>query len=168
MMKFMGSLIVVEDIEKSRYLYEKILGQTVKFDFGENVTFKGDFAIHQKSHFQNLIDNKPVLQRSNSCELYFEHNDLIPVVQELKKLDVEFIHEIKEQPWQQQVIRFYDFDKNLIEIGESMEHVAYRLSKRDLSIDEIAKITYLEPAAVQSAILEYTSNFPEKPNSSSS
>ena len=156
-MKFMAALIVVENIEKSRHFYEKILGQTVKIDFGENVTFKGDFAIHQKSHFQNLIDSKPVTQKSNSCELYFEHDELEPLVQELKKLDLEFIHEIREQPWKQQVVRFYDFDKNLIEIGERMEHVAFRLSKQGLSIDEIAKITYLEPNAVKSAIQEYTS-----------
>ena len=54
-MKFICPLIVVDDIKKSRHLYEVILGQTVKMDFGENVTFEGDFAIHQRAHFQKLI-----------------------------------------------------------------------------------------------------------------
>ncbi len=45
-MKFICSLIVVEDVQKSKFLYEQILGQIVKMDFGENITFNGDFVIH--------------------------------------------------------------------------------------------------------------------------
>ena len=51
----MAVLIVVEDIEKSKNFYEKVLGQTIKIDYGENVTFVGDFAIHKESHFQNHL-----------------------------------------------------------------------------------------------------------------
>ncbi len=155
-MKFVASLIVVEDIERSRHLYEKVLGQRVKLDFGENVTFEGDFAIHQKSHFQSLINNNPVVQRSNSFELYFEHDDLPPLVEKIRDSGLEFIHEIVEQPWKQQVIRFYDHDKNLIEVGERLEHVAFRLSKQGYPIDEISRITYLDREAVENAILEYS------------
>jgi len=36
-MKFICPLVVVEDVKKSRFLYEKILGQTVKMDLGENI-----------------------------------------------------------------------------------------------------------------------------------
>jgi len=70
-MKYICSLIVVDDVKKSRYLYETILGCKVISDFGENVAFEGSFAIHQKDHFMKLISNNPVLKKSNSSELYF-------------------------------------------------------------------------------------------------
>ncbi len=155
-MKYICTLIVVEDVQKSRFLYEKILGQTVKMDFGENITFHGDFAIHQKSHFKSLINNSPISLKSNNFELYFEDDNLEPMVNKLKDNGFEFIHDIREQPWKQKVVRFYDYDKNIIEIGERMEHVAYRLSKQNYSIEEISKITYLPDHVVQESIKEYS------------
>ena len=114
-MKYMCPLIVVSDIKRSREFYENILAQTVKVDFGENVTFVGDFSIHQKKHFEALINNAEIKEKSNNFELYFEHDDLEDIVSKIKQLDLEFVHEIVEQPWKQQVVRFYDFDKNMIE-----------------------------------------------------
>ena len=37
--------------------------------------------------------------------------------------------------------RFYDPDKNIIEVGESMEHLVLRLYRQNHSSDEIAKMT---------------------------
>lgn len=154
-MKFICPLIVVESIDKSRFLYEELLGQNVKTDFGENITFHGDFAIHERKHFEKLIKNK-VKQKSNSFELYFEEDDLEEIESILKEHDFEFVHGILEQPWKQKVLRFYDYDKNIIEIGERLEHVAYRLSNENLSIEEISKITYLTVETVKKSISEYS------------
>ncbi len=155
-MKFVCPLIVVEDIKKSREFYENVLGQTVKLDFGENITFKGDFAIHQKSHFQSLINNAAVSLKSNSFELYFEDESLDELEATLKDLTMEFVHEIREQPWKQRVLRFYDYDKNLIEVGEPMQFVAYRLSLEGYSLDDIVTITYLSQEMVQAGINHYS------------
>lgn len=79
MLKFICPLIAVEDIADSRHFYEHILGQEVKFDFGENVVFKGDFAIHLKSHFQQLLGEPafyPVTQRTHNGELYFKTGEI--------------------------------------------------------------------------------------------
>lgn len=154
-MKFIASLVVVEDIKKSRLLYENVLNQIVKFDYGENISYESGIAIHEKKHFLTLINNNPIIKKSNNFELYFEHDDLPRIVDKIKELQLEFIHEIIEQPWKQQVIRFYDFDKNLIEIGERMEHVAYRLFKQKFAIKEISTITYLDEATVEKSIKEY-------------
>ena len=54
-MKFICPLIVVNNMEVSRNFYEKVLSQKVQYDFGENVSFEGGFAIHLKSHFSDLI-----------------------------------------------------------------------------------------------------------------
>ena len=71
-MKYICPLITVSDIKLSRDFYEKLLKQKVKYDFGENVTFYGDFAIHLQSHFKELIDNREIRQGGNNFELYFE------------------------------------------------------------------------------------------------
>ena len=155
-MEYQGALIVVEDMTKSRHFFEYVLGQKVKSEYGENVTFVGDFSIHQKAHFRSLIRDRHITQRANSSELYFEDDDLPPIVARIRDLGLELVHDIVEQPWKQQVIRFYDYDKNLIEIGESLAHVASRLAKQKYSIEEICRITYLDQQAVQLAIQKYS------------
>ncbi len=155
-MKFICSLLVVENISKSRFFYETLLQQTIKFDFEENITFEGGFAIHQKTHFKSLINNYPITAKSNSFELYFEDDALESIVESLKENDIEFIHEIKEQPWRQKVVRFYDYDGNIIEIGEPLEHVAYRLHIENMPLEEISKTTYLSQEVIQKAIVEYS------------
>ena len=155
-MKFICSLITVDDITKARKLYEGILHQRVISDFGENVAFEGGFALHQKDHFKQLIDNKEIITGANSFELYFEEDDLHTIELELKKEGFIFIHTIKEQPWRQQVLRFYDCDMNIIEIGERLEHEAYRLHKENKTIEEIMKLTYLSKKKIEIAISEYS------------
>lgn len=143
-MKFICPLIVVDDINIARSFYEKVLDQKVEYDFGENISFEGGFAIHLKTHFADLIDLSPdnIIQRSNNSELYFEEDDLDGLLEKLNaEGPVEFIHGIKEQPWGQRVIRFYDPDKHIVEVGESMESVARRFSDQGLSIEEIAQRT---------------------------
>ncbi|MCJ7666546.1 MAG: VOC family protein [Actinobacteria bacterium] len=155
-MKYICSLVVVEDIKRSRLFYEKILGQTVKIDFGENITFNGDFAIHQKNHYQKLLGDNVIIKGSNNFELYFEDDDLESIVLKLKDNGIEFLHEIIEQPWRQRVIRFYDYDKNIIEVGERLEHLAYRLSGENYSKKEISKIIGLPEEVVHKLINDYS------------
>ena len=73
-MKFICPLIVVNDMKTSRNFYENVLNQKVQFDFGENISFEGGFAIHLKSHFSDLlnINENDIIQKSKNGELYFE------------------------------------------------------------------------------------------------
>jgi transposase len=41
-------------------------------------------------------------------------------------------------------VRFYDPDYNIIEIGETMEHLVSRLYRQGNSADEIAKMTGID------------------------
>ena len=143
-MKFVCPLIVVDNMEVSRNFYEKVLNQKVQFDFGENISFEGGFAIHLKSHFLDLISAGlgDVIQRANNFELYFEESDLDGFVEKLQEVDsVEYVHGLKEQPWGQRVIRFYDPDKYIVEVGEPMEVVVKRFLHRGFSVVETAKRT---------------------------
>jgi uncharacterized glyoxalase superfamily protein PhnB len=145
-MRFICPLIVVNNIKASRFFYEKVLNQKVQCDFGENISFEGGFAIHLKSHFSDLIsiNENDIIQKSNNSELYFEEDDLDSFLQKLKNVSsIEYVHELKEQPWGQRVIRFYDPDMHIIEVGEPMESVVKRLLSKGLSIEETVKRTLM-------------------------
>lgn len=154
-MKYICPLITVKDIAASRNFYENILQQKVKYDFGENVTFEGDFAIHLQSHFQKLIDNKEIKSTSNNFELYFEEDEVEMLVNKLKENNVEFVHELREQPWRQKVVRFYDLDKNIIEVGESLEYLVFRLHNEGMTIPEIVKTSNMPEEFVMHSIKKY-------------
>jgi catechol 2,3-dioxygenase-like lactoylglutathione lyase family enzyme len=120
MLKFVGPLIVVEDIARSRQFYERLLNQKVKYDFGVDVAFEGDFTIHLKSHYQCLLGGAaryPVTQKVHNGELYFETDEIESVCQRLQAAGVEFIDTIQEQPWGQRAMRLYDPDGHIIEVG---------------------------------------------------
>ncbi|MDR2962406.1 MAG: VOC family protein [Bacteroidales bacterium] len=153
--KFVCPLITVTDMKRSRDFYEQVLGQKVEADYGQNVLFEG-FAIHLRSHFSLLIDNKEVLAGGNNGELYFEYDNVAHMVAKLKSANVEFVHELREQPWKQFVVRFYDPDQNIIEIGETMEYVSRRLHKQGNSVEEIAAMTGLDSGFIENAIHNQT------------
>jgi catechol 2,3-dioxygenase-like lactoylglutathione lyase family enzyme len=135
-------------MKRSRDFYETVLGQKVVSDYGRNVGFEG-FSIHLRSHYKMLIDHKEVAACGNNFELYFEYDDVEQIVAKLKTENVEFVHELREQPWRQFVVRFYDPDRNIIEIGESMEHLVFRLKQQNHSADEISKMTGLEKEFIE-------------------
>ncbi len=144
MLKFVSPLIVVEDMARSRQFYEQLLGQKVKFDFGVDVCFEGDFTIHLKSHFQSLLGDAtkyPIMAKAHNGELYFDSDNIESMYQRLQAAGVEFIEAIQEQPWGQRAMRLYDPDGHIIEIGEPMEAAVRRLYGQGWSIDRIAAKT---------------------------
>ncbi len=158
MLKFTSPLIVVEDIARSRYFYEQLLGQKVKFDFGEDVQFEGDFAIHLKSHFQSLLGDGvqyPVIGKAHWGELYFETDELEPTYRRLEEAGVEFLHAIREQPWGERAMRLYDPDGHIIEIGESMEAVVWRLSTQGLSLEQVSEKSSMPREFIERVIKEH-------------
>ena len=155
MLKFVSPLIVVEDIARSRQFYEQLLGQKVKFDFGVDVCFEGDFTIHLKSHFQSLLGDAtkyPITAKAHNGELYFDADDLEAIYQRLQAADVEFIEGIQEQPWGQRAMRLYDPDGHIIEIGEPMETAVQRFHRQGWSIDRIAEKTGMPREFIEEAI----------------
>lgn len=155
-MKYICSLITVADIAKSKEFYETVLEQKVAVDYGQNVAFESGFAIHLSSHFKELINNQDIKHGGNNFELYFEHNKLEEIIGRLKPFNVQLVHDIREQPWRQKVLRFYDLDQNIIEVGETMEYLCYRLHLEGLNNDEVSTITYLPIDVVKNSIEAYS------------
>jgi catechol 2,3-dioxygenase-like lactoylglutathione lyase family enzyme len=154
-MKFICPLITVSDMDRSREFYENVLGQKVKYDFGENIDFEGHFSIHLRSHFSQLIDNKEITSGTNNFELYFEHENLGQMEERLNNFGVEFVHKVREQPWRQKVMRFYDPDGHMIEVGESMEYLSYRLHREGMEVEKISQMTSMPESFIRESIRRY-------------
>lgn len=52
--------------------------------------------------------------------------------------DIEYIHPLLEHSWGQKVVRFYDPDRHIIEVGENMRIIVQRFIDRGLTIEETA------------------------------
>jgi uncharacterized glyoxalase superfamily protein PhnB len=141
-MSFLSSIIVVEEIARSRKLYEGILKLKVTADFGiYNVGFEGGLSLYRKAFFQELSGGQVDLGKHNNVVLYFEMEDLEEMEKEILKNGFEFIHQIREQPWKQRNFRFYDYDNHVLEIAETMDAVFRRLIEEGNSVEEISKLT---------------------------
>ena len=146
--KYICPLITVQDIYKSRKFYENVLKQEVEMDHGANVAFKDGFAIHDAEHYNELLGESPATNGNgdknfnidkNFMELYFESEDLDSIQEKLESLNCRFVHKIRAQPWGQRVMRFYDPDGYIIEVGEPLEFVVRRFAAQGLSIEEISE-----------------------------
>lgn len=82
-------------------------------------------------------------RRGDDVEIYFDTEEIEEVCSNLKKKNVEFIPDLREQPWSQRVFRIYDPDHFIVEIGGPMTTVVLRLNAGGLSKDEIVKRTSL-------------------------
>mgnify|MGYP004442369407 CR=1 FL=1 len=140
MLKFKCPLIAVSDIKESIRFYEEVIGDRVAMDFGENVTFEGGFSLQEMKRWKSLIHTDKVRRKSNDAELYFEEDDFDGFISYLKEFpDLQFVHGVEEMPWGQRVIRFYDPDFHIIEVGESMDVVIRRMLQSGMSVEETAR-----------------------------
>ena len=114
-------LIVVKDIEKSKKFYRDLFGLDVILDSDGNVILTEGLVLQDASVWQKFL-GKEILPKSNSCELYFEERDIEAFAEKLEKLypSVQYVNRLMTHSWGQTVIRFYDLDGNLIEVGTPM------------------------------------------------
>jgi catechol 2,3-dioxygenase-like lactoylglutathione lyase family enzyme len=140
-MEFKLALLAVKSVETSKQFYKKLFDQDVVLDLGKNVTFSGGFAIQED--FAWLIELSPqsIIKKSNNMELYFEVDDFDGFVAKLNDYkSIEYVHQPKKHEWQQRVVRIYDPDYHIIEIGESMAVIARRYLSDGYSVDETSRI----------------------------
>lgn len=140
-MKFVCPLIAVSNLEASKKFYQEVLGQQIGLDLGWNVWFSGGFAIQLNFAEIVSIDKETIKSKSHNFELYFEEEDFDVFLEKLKGFDnINYVHLPKKHDWQQRVVRIYDPDKHIIEVGESMAVVAKRFLDQGFSVEETAKI----------------------------
>ena len=108
-------------------------------DFGSNKTLTGGLALQTLESWKEFIASDDILFGSNSSEVYFEEDDFDKFADKLKKCKVKYVHPIKEHTWGQRVVRFYDPDKHIIEVGESMKEVCNRFLDSGMTPEQAAE-----------------------------
>lgn len=138
-MKFVSPLLAVSDIGKSVRFYKEIFGLELISDFGANKTLTGGLVLQTAETFKDFIDGRDISFGSNSGEIYFEEDDFDSFAEKLKKYDIDYVHGIKEHSWGQRVVRFYDPDRHIIEVGENMKFVCKRFIDSGMTPEQTAK-----------------------------
>lgn len=114
-------LVVVKDIEKSREFYHDLFGLDTILDHEGNMILTEGLVLQDEKIWRDFV-GKEIVQKSNSCELYFEERDIEAFVEKLEERypDIEYVNRLMTHSWGQKMVRFYDLDGNLIEVGTPM------------------------------------------------
>ena len=121
-MKLKNVLIVVNDIERARKYYHDLFGLEMILDNDGNMILTEGLVLQDASIWKRFL-GKDIVPRNHASELYFEERDIEGFVRKLETLypDTEYINHLMTHSWGQKVVRFYDLDGNLIEVGTPME-----------------------------------------------
>lgn len=137
-MKLNNPMLVVKDIDKSVDFYKKVFGLRVIMDFGANKTMTGGLALQTIETFKEFIGTDAICFGGNNFEIYFEEDDFDKFISRLKECNVEYVHPVKEHSWGQRVVRIYDPDRHIIEIGENMKVVCKRFLASGMTPEQVA------------------------------
>jgi catechol 2,3-dioxygenase-like lactoylglutathione lyase family enzyme len=120
-MKLKNFLIVVKDIELSRRFYHDLFGLETLLDNDGNMILSDGLVLQEEKYWTQFL-GREIIPEKNSCELYFEETDIEAFVEKLESTypDVRYVNRLMTHSWGQRVIRFYDPDGNLIEVGTPM------------------------------------------------
>ena len=137
-MKLKNTLLVVRDIDKTVEFYKKVFGLRVITDFGANKTLTGGLVLQTEETFKEFIGTDEISFGGNNFEIYFEEDDFDGFIKRLNDCEIEYVHPVKEHSWGQRVLRIYDPDKHIIEIGENIKTVCKRFLERGMTEQEVA------------------------------
>lgn len=120
-MKLKNILVVVKDVERSKQFYHDLFGLDTILDNDGNVILTEGLVLQDEKIWKSFL-KKDIIFQNNACELYFEEADIEAFAQKLEKLypSIQYVNKLIIHSWGQKVIRFYDPDGNLIEVGTPM------------------------------------------------
>ena len=120
-MKLRNVLIAVNDMEKSIAFYKNLFGLNVILDQDGNVILTEGLVLQDAKIWKSFL-KKEMIPNRNSCELYFEEPKIEAFARKLYQYPQPFVYvnRLKTHDWGQKVIRFYDPDGHLIEVGTPM------------------------------------------------
>ena len=134
-MRLRNFLIVTDDIERSRQFYHDLFGLNMLVDNDGNMILTEGLVLQDRSIWERFT-GREVKFENNAAELYFEESDIEGLSQSVETLendlesfakkleelypDTVYVNRLMTHTWGQKVIRFYDPDGNLIEVGTPM------------------------------------------------
>ncbi|WP_298665467.1 VOC family protein [uncultured Methanofollis sp.] len=148
---FRSTVLFVGDMERAKAFYIDVLGQEIELDIGVNVGFVGGLALWDLAYVNNLLYAGKMPQGevpAPQIEVYFETAEIEEMAGRVADAGVRLLHPLKEQPWAQRVVRFFDPDGHLVEVAEPMPAVVARLAAEGLSDAGISERTTLPPQVV--------------------
>ncbi len=121
-MKLKNILIVVKDIEKAKQFYHDLFGLDMVLDNNGNMILTEGLVLQDEKIWKEFLE-KDIIPESNSCELYFEEQNIEKFIEKLENLypSIQYVNRLMVHSWGQKVVRFYDLDGNLIEVGTPMQ-----------------------------------------------
>ncbi|MDF2613957.1 MAG: Lactoylglutation lyase [Clostridia bacterium] len=139
-MKYSCTVISVSDINNARKFYEDLFGLELYQDYGINISFTCGLSLQQEFDWLVNLPKEKVLKESNNIELCFEEERFDDFLKKLEQYgNIKYLGNVIEHSWGQRVIRFYDLDGHIIEVGESMKKVINRFLADKWSMEEISK-----------------------------
>lgn len=122
-MRLRNILFVVNNLEKSEAFYKDIFHMVPLSRF-EGKVIMSEGLVLQEGTLKEAEEKEDVL-------LYFEENNMEAFYQELQKKEVRFKDPLYESEDGRMVVRIYDPDLYLIEIGETMNAMRRRKGERE-------------------------------------
>lgn len=120
-MKLKNIMIVVNDMERAIAFYKELFGLSVIQDNDGNVIMTEGLVLQDRTIWERFTERETVPE-NNASELYFEEPDLEAFAEKLEQYPepIRYVNRLMKHSWGQKVIRFYDPDGNLIEVGTPM------------------------------------------------
>ena len=117
-MKLKNVLIVVKDMERARRFYHDLFGLELVLDNDGNMILTEGLVLQEEKYWTEFL-GREIISENNSSELYFEESDIDGFAEKLERCypEVKYVNRLMTHSWGQKVIRFYDPDGNLIEVG---------------------------------------------------
>lgn len=117
-MRLRNVLIVVKDIDRAIRFYKEIFGLQVILAQEGNVIMSEGLVLQDAAIWKKFLE-KELIPKNNMTELYFEEPDIEGFVKKLEESEfkIEYVNELMTHSWGQRVVRLYDLDGNLIEVG---------------------------------------------------
>ena len=79
------------------------------------------------------------MKKPNNVEVCFEEEDLDAFLKKLEAYpELERLGGVVEHSWGQRVVRFYDLDGHMIEVGENMKMVVNRFLASGMTMEEVS------------------------------
>ena len=137
-----GPLFAVRDMKMSLAFYQAVLGLEVINDFGANAVLTGGLSLQTLDTWASFLDKSTgnIHFGGNDAEMYYEADDFDTFLTDLKDHpEAELVHPPLEHRWGQRVVRLYDPDHHIIEVGENIKTVCRRFLDSGMTVEETAQ-----------------------------
>ena len=104
-----------------------------------NKTLTGGLCLQTLDTWTGLIGSDAVSFSGNDAEIYFEEDLFDAFAEKLAGLDIHYVHPVKEHNWGQRVVRIYDPDRHIIEVGENLQAVCRRFLNSGMTPEQVSE-----------------------------